>query len=204
MCLFSAAFFGALGSSFIYGYNLSVVNAPASVSQTVDFYEMVVDSQLIPVLHQHHYDKHIIWKCLAVWWSVLCGLNLDEWWKEMGSYNSFFVWMTQSIISLAKTAQGYLYFYPLADKCLYFTKLAWRQQSNLKGLSHKWLLPNLENDGSTTKSCISGNDDLFLTRTALCILYFSLLFHYLNGDLKTCIGEALRCFCAIFDGALVI
>ncbi|XP_020503584.1 solute carrier family 2, facilitated glucose transporter member 9 [Labrus bergylta] len=28
-CLFSAAFFGALGSSFIYGYNLSVVNAPA-------------------------------------------------------------------------------------------------------------------------------------------------------------------------------
>lgn len=31
-CLLSAAFFGALGSSFIYGYNLSVVNAPASVS----------------------------------------------------------------------------------------------------------------------------------------------------------------------------
>ncbi|XP_041811206.1 solute carrier family 2, facilitated glucose transporter member 9 isoform X1 [Chelmon rostratus] len=29
-CLLSAAFFGALGSSFIYGYNLSVVNAPAS------------------------------------------------------------------------------------------------------------------------------------------------------------------------------
>lgn len=28
-CLFSAAFFGALGSSFLYGYNLSVVNAPA-------------------------------------------------------------------------------------------------------------------------------------------------------------------------------
>uniref|UniRef100_A0A8C9YI23 Solute carrier family 2, facilitated glucose transporter member 5 n=1 Tax=Sander lucioperca TaxID=283035 RepID=A0A8C9YI23_SANLU len=28
-CLLSAAFFGALGSSFIYGYNLSVVNAPA-------------------------------------------------------------------------------------------------------------------------------------------------------------------------------
>ncbi|XP_074477665.1 solute carrier family 2, facilitated glucose transporter member 9 isoform X1 [Sebastes fasciatus] len=28
-CLFSAAFFGALGSSFIYGYNLSVVNAPS-------------------------------------------------------------------------------------------------------------------------------------------------------------------------------
>lgn len=31
-CLLSAAFFGALGSSFIYGYNLSVVNAPAAVS----------------------------------------------------------------------------------------------------------------------------------------------------------------------------
>lgn len=29
-CLLSAAFFGALGSSFLYGYNLSVVNAPAS------------------------------------------------------------------------------------------------------------------------------------------------------------------------------
>ncbi|XP_015814812.3 solute carrier family 2, facilitated glucose transporter member 9 isoform X1 [Nothobranchius furzeri] len=28
-CLISAAFFGALGSSFLYGYNLSVVNAPA-------------------------------------------------------------------------------------------------------------------------------------------------------------------------------
>ncbi|KAF7657797.1 hypothetical protein LDENG_00022150 [Lucifuga dentata] len=28
-CLVSAAFFGALGSSFLYGYNLSVVNAPA-------------------------------------------------------------------------------------------------------------------------------------------------------------------------------
>ncbi|XP_037535038.1 solute carrier family 2, facilitated glucose transporter member 5 [Nematolebias whitei] len=34
-CLFSAAFFGALGSSFLYGYNLSVVNAPALVSQTL-------------------------------------------------------------------------------------------------------------------------------------------------------------------------
>ena len=33
-CLISAAFFGALGSSFLYGYNLSVVNAPALVSQT--------------------------------------------------------------------------------------------------------------------------------------------------------------------------
>ncbi|XP_051514433.1 solute carrier family 2, facilitated glucose transporter member 9 [Myxocyprinus asiaticus] len=29
-CLISAAFFGALGSSFLYGYNLSVVNAPAT------------------------------------------------------------------------------------------------------------------------------------------------------------------------------
>uniref|UniRef100_A0AAV2M5P6 Major facilitator superfamily (MFS) profile domain-containing protein n=1 Tax=Knipowitschia caucasica TaxID=637954 RepID=A0AAV2M5P6_KNICA len=28
-CLLSAAFFSALGSSFLYGYNLSVVNAPA-------------------------------------------------------------------------------------------------------------------------------------------------------------------------------
>ncbi|XP_078804149.1 solute carrier family 2, facilitated glucose transporter member 9 isoform X3 [Oryzias latipes] len=28
-CLLGAAFFGALGSSFLYGYNLSVVNAPA-------------------------------------------------------------------------------------------------------------------------------------------------------------------------------
>ncbi|XP_071777978.2 solute carrier family 2, facilitated glucose transporter member 9-like [Centroberyx gerrardi] len=28
VCLMSAAFFGALGSSFLYGYNLSVVNAP--------------------------------------------------------------------------------------------------------------------------------------------------------------------------------
>ncbi|XP_031443257.1 solute carrier family 2, facilitated glucose transporter member 9-like [Clupea harengus] len=27
--LISAAFFGALGSSYLYGYNLSVVNAPA-------------------------------------------------------------------------------------------------------------------------------------------------------------------------------
>ncbi|XP_078141758.1 solute carrier family 2, facilitated glucose transporter member 9-like [Centroberyx gerrardi] len=29
VCLVSAAFFGAFGSSFLYGYNLSVVNAPA-------------------------------------------------------------------------------------------------------------------------------------------------------------------------------
>ncbi|XP_043978729.1 solute carrier family 2, facilitated glucose transporter member 9 isoform X2 [Gambusia affinis] len=35
-CLFSAAFFGALGSSFLYGYNLSVVNAPATYIK--DFY----------------------------------------------------------------------------------------------------------------------------------------------------------------------
>ncbi|XP_034023495.1 solute carrier family 2, facilitated glucose transporter member 9-like [Thalassophryne amazonica] len=28
ICLLSAAIFGALGSSFLYGYNLSVVNAP--------------------------------------------------------------------------------------------------------------------------------------------------------------------------------
>uniref|UniRef100_A0A674DVB2 Solute carrier family 2 member 9 n=1 Tax=Salmo trutta TaxID=8032 RepID=A0A674DVB2_SALTR len=28
-CLVNAAFFGALGSSYLYGYNLSVVNAPA-------------------------------------------------------------------------------------------------------------------------------------------------------------------------------
>lgn len=34
-CLISAAFFGALGSSYIYGYNLSVVNAPSSVSSSV-------------------------------------------------------------------------------------------------------------------------------------------------------------------------
>lgn len=30
-CLVNAAFFGALGSSYLYGYNLSVVNAPAPV-----------------------------------------------------------------------------------------------------------------------------------------------------------------------------
>lgn len=30
ICLISAAFFGSVGSSFLYGYNLSVVNAPAS------------------------------------------------------------------------------------------------------------------------------------------------------------------------------
>ncbi|KAG5264111.1 hypothetical protein AALO_G00272250 [Alosa alosa] len=30
LCLISAAFFGALGSSFLYGYNLSVVNAPSN------------------------------------------------------------------------------------------------------------------------------------------------------------------------------
>ncbi|XP_073778493.1 solute carrier family 2, facilitated glucose transporter member 9 isoform X1 [Danio rerio] len=30
VCLISAAFFGSVGSSFLYGYNLSVVNAPAS------------------------------------------------------------------------------------------------------------------------------------------------------------------------------
>ncbi|XP_062271557.1 solute carrier family 2, facilitated glucose transporter member 9 [Scomber scombrus] len=35
-CLLSAAFFGALGSSFLYGYNLSVVNAPALYIR--DFY----------------------------------------------------------------------------------------------------------------------------------------------------------------------
>ncbi|XP_063046337.1 solute carrier family 2, facilitated glucose transporter member 9 [Engraulis encrasicolus] len=35
-CLISAAFFGALGSSFLYGYNLSVVNAPATYIK--DFY----------------------------------------------------------------------------------------------------------------------------------------------------------------------
>ncbi|XP_027134818.1 solute carrier family 2, facilitated glucose transporter member 9 isoform X2 [Larimichthys crocea] len=35
-CLLSAAFFGALGSSFIYGYNLSVVNAPTLYIK--DFY----------------------------------------------------------------------------------------------------------------------------------------------------------------------
>ncbi|KAL1262225.1 hypothetical protein QQF64_007490 [Cirrhinus molitorella] len=29
VCLISAAFFGSVGSSFLYGYNLSVVNAPA-------------------------------------------------------------------------------------------------------------------------------------------------------------------------------
>ncbi|XP_024915825.1 solute carrier family 2, facilitated glucose transporter member 9, partial [Cynoglossus semilaevis] len=35
-CLLNAAFFGALGSSFLYGYNLSVVNAPALFIK--DFY----------------------------------------------------------------------------------------------------------------------------------------------------------------------
>ncbi|XP_064821708.1 solute carrier family 2, facilitated glucose transporter member 9 isoform X2 [Oncorhynchus masou masou] len=33
-CLVNAAFFGALGSSFLYGYNLSVVNAPALYIKT--------------------------------------------------------------------------------------------------------------------------------------------------------------------------
>lgn len=35
-CLISAAFFGSVGSSFLYGYNLSVVNAPASVSPALN------------------------------------------------------------------------------------------------------------------------------------------------------------------------
>ncbi|XP_043087247.1 solute carrier family 2, facilitated glucose transporter member 9 [Puntigrus tetrazona] len=34
ICLISAAFFGSVGSSFLYGYNLSVVNAPASYIKT--------------------------------------------------------------------------------------------------------------------------------------------------------------------------
>lgn len=34
-CLLSAAFFSSLGSSFLYGYNLSVVNAPAVVSPPI-------------------------------------------------------------------------------------------------------------------------------------------------------------------------
>uniref|UniRef100_A0A9J8BBA3 Solute carrier family 2 member 9 n=1 Tax=Cyprinus carpio carpio TaxID=630221 RepID=A0A9J8BBA3_CYPCA len=34
VCLISAAFFGSVGSSFLYGYNLSVVNAPASYIKT--------------------------------------------------------------------------------------------------------------------------------------------------------------------------
>uniref|UniRef100_A0A4W5N0U7 Solute carrier family 2 member 9 n=1 Tax=Hucho hucho TaxID=62062 RepID=A0A4W5N0U7_9TELE len=33
-CLVNAAFFGALGSSYLYGYNLSVVNAPALYIKT--------------------------------------------------------------------------------------------------------------------------------------------------------------------------
>ncbi|XP_050984375.1 solute carrier family 2, facilitated glucose transporter member 9 isoform X3 [Labeo rohita] len=34
VCLISAAFFGSVGSSFLYGYNLSVVNAPARYIKT--------------------------------------------------------------------------------------------------------------------------------------------------------------------------
>lgn len=44
--LISAAFFGALGSSFLYGYNLSVVNAPAAVSFALTFDLSTLHTQL--------------------------------------------------------------------------------------------------------------------------------------------------------------
>uniref|UniRef100_A0A3B5KCQ5 Solute carrier family 2 member 9 n=1 Tax=Takifugu rubripes TaxID=31033 RepID=A0A3B5KCQ5_TAKRU len=55
-CLLSAAFFGALGSSFIYGYNLSVVNAPATYikafyNQTwIDRYNEPVAAETVTLL----------------------------------------------------------------------------------------------------------------------------------------------------------
>lgn len=61
-CLFSTAFFGALGSSYIYGYNLSVVNAPSSVSLSVQclVYRMLdagcqVLFEPVAVLASHRY-----------------------------------------------------------------------------------------------------------------------------------------------------
>ncbi|KAM3622429.1 uncharacterized protein V6R79_024971 [Siganus canaliculatus] len=58
-CLLSAAFFGALGSSFIYGYNLSVVNAPASYIRT--FYNKT---------WVERYEKPIAADTLTLLWSI--------------------------------------------------------------------------------------------------------------------------------------
>ncbi|KAM7006690.1 solute carrier family 2, facilitated glucose transporter member 9 [Tautogolabrus adspersus] len=58
-CLLSAAFFGALGSSFIYGYNLSVVNAPALYIKA--FYNKTWIER---------YGKHIEAETATLLWSI--------------------------------------------------------------------------------------------------------------------------------------
>lgn len=56
LCLISAAFFGALGSSFLYGYNLSVVNAPANFIKSfynktwVERYEEPIGAETVTLL----------------------------------------------------------------------------------------------------------------------------------------------------------
>uniref|UniRef100_A0A3Q1ASG2 Solute carrier family 2, facilitated glucose transporter member 5 n=1 Tax=Amphiprion ocellaris TaxID=80972 RepID=A0A3Q1ASG2_AMPOC len=58
-CLFSAAFFGALGSSFLYGYNLSVVNAPAVYIKA--FYNKT---------WMERYGEHIPAETVTLLWSI--------------------------------------------------------------------------------------------------------------------------------------
>uniref|UniRef100_A0A673NBF1 Solute carrier family 2 member 9 n=1 Tax=Sinocyclocheilus rhinocerous TaxID=307959 RepID=A0A673NBF1_9TELE len=48
VCLISSAFFGSVGSAFLYGYNLSVVNAPASYIKTF-FNKMWIDRYNEPI-----------------------------------------------------------------------------------------------------------------------------------------------------------
>ncbi|XP_056625561.1 solute carrier family 2, facilitated glucose transporter member 9 isoform X2 [Triplophysa dalaica] len=57
--LISAAFFGALGSSFLYGYNLSVVNAPAAYIKT--FYNKT---------WMNRYQEPIGYETVTLLWSV--------------------------------------------------------------------------------------------------------------------------------------
>ncbi|XP_062874612.1 solute carrier family 2, facilitated glucose transporter member 9 isoform X2 [Trichomycterus rosablanca] len=59
LCVLSAAFFGALGSSFLYGYNLSVVNAPAQDIKA--FYNRT---------WLQRYDEAVTLDTLTLLWSV--------------------------------------------------------------------------------------------------------------------------------------
>ncbi|XP_029682810.1 solute carrier family 2, facilitated glucose transporter member 9 isoform X2 [Takifugu rubripes] len=110
-CLLSAAFFGALGSSFIYGYNLSVVNAPATYIKA--FYNQTwIDRYNEPVAAE---TVTLLWSITVSIFAIggLCGaLSVSYIIRVLGRrgtllVNNSFAVIAALLMSLGETAKSF-------------------------------------------------------------------------------------------------
>ncbi|XP_056292928.1 solute carrier family 2, facilitated glucose transporter member 9 isoform X2 [Pseudoliparis swirei] len=110
-CLLSAAFFGALGSSFIYGYNLSVVNAPALYIKA--FYNRTWVQRYGEPLTEE--TATLLWSLTVSIFAIgglLGALSVSVITKAMGRkgtllLNNIFALLAALLLTLGETAQSY-------------------------------------------------------------------------------------------------